>query len=163
MAEEMNRKLAKFCPELSSQYALCPMEHSRWLDPKEKDPQGKPCFVQGPDAGPKLNYVFGPGKYGLGYYHLLTKFSYAILKARLSHEYPGGCCACSAAARKEVDEYEDVKRIVHARSLASIPNDRQAYQESISDATQIAQAHYQGTQIEAVAVHGVVTAANFMR
>lgn len=129
------------------------MTHSRWLDPKEKDPRGRPCFLQEPDAGSKEHYVYGPGKYGRGYYHLLTLSSYKALYARLSHEAPGGCCTCSAAARKEYDEYDDVKRIVHARSKATVPNDAKAYDDAIADAQATAQIWYNGTQNEALAIN----------
>ena len=142
MEEETNRKLVKFCPELASEYAKYPMQHARWLDPKETDPQGKPCFIQGPDAGPKPDYVFGPGKYGRGYYHLLTVFSYKILHARLSNEHPGGCCGSSSKTRKELDEYDDVTRIVHARSVATVPNDQQAKEDAAGEGTTFRSTHY---------------------
>jgi len=159
--EETNRLLQKWCPELDSQYAKYPMRFPRWLDPKEKDPTGKPCFVQGPDAGPKPDYVYGPGTYGQGYYHLLTKASYLILRSRLSHEYPGGCCACSQAARKELDEYDDVRRILHARSVAQRPDDQQAQQDAIAGAKEVAQNWHNGLQNEQLAIGAVQTIGNF--
>ena len=152
MAEETNRKMAKYCPELASEYAKYPMQRAKWLDPRELDPEGKPCYIQGPDAGPKPNYVFGPGKCGRGYYHLLTRFSYQILYARLANAQPTACCACNAKARKEVDEYDDVARIVYNRSVASIPNDEQAYKDAISGARSTAQSWSTGLQIEQQAV-----------
>jgi len=157
--EETNRKLVKWCPELASEYGKYPLQYPRWLDPKEKDPQGRPCFIQGPDAGMKEHYAYGPGKYGRGYYHLLTLPSYQALYAKLSHETPGGCCACSAAARKEYDEYDDVKRIVHARSKATVPNDAKAYDDAIADAQVTAQMWYNGTQNEQLAINTANVAA----
>ena len=152
MAEETNRKMAKYCPELASEYAKYPMQRAKWLKPKETDPEGKPCFLAGPDAGPKPNYVFGPGECGRGYYHLLTLSSYQILYPRLANEQPTGCCACNAKARKEVDEYDDVARIVYNRSVASIPNDEQAVRDGISSARITSSGAHMGLQAEQGAI-----------
>ena len=152
MAEEINRKLSKYCPELASEYAKYPMQYTRWLNPKEIDPQGKPCFIQGPDTGPKPDYVYGPGRCGDGYYHLLTQFAYPTLYARLANEQPCGCCTCNAKARKEIDEYDDVRRIVYARSVGSIPDDKRAYHDSISGARDTAQMAHNALQLEQIVV-----------
>ena len=155
--EATNAKLVKFVPELSSDYAKYPMTRDRWLSAKEKGPKGEPCFIAGPSVGPKPDYVYGRGTFGEGYYHLLTKQSYCIVYARHLNEYPGGCCPCfsSKAVRKELDEYDDVRLILHARSVATIPNDGQAAQDALAGAKATAQAWNAGLQTEALAVGAI--------
>jgi hypothetical protein len=134
--EAMNIKMVKFVPELASQYATYPMTRTRWLTTDELTPEGKPCFVKSNGIRElKVDYVFGRGRFGEGYCSLLTKTAYVILYARMTQETPGGlCCNCSKQARKEYDEFDDVRRIVYNRSMATIPNDTTAAHDAIDDA-----------------------------
>jgi hypothetical protein len=153
MADVVNAKMAKFVPELASGYAKYPLNRDRWLNPDEKDPKGEPCFVKGGSREAlKIDYVFGRGIYGEGYYSLLTKASYINLHARMSNEAPMGCCACSKAARKEIDECDDVKRIVYNRSVAKVPNDGTAAKDAIELARGTAQAWHNGLQNEQLVI-----------
>jgi len=156
--DALNAKMARVMPELESEYARYPLDiGSRWLDPKEKGKRGEPCFVKGPDVGLKLGYVFGRGKFGFGYYSLLTRYSYQNLYARLQNEMPAcaGCCSIflSQASRKELDEWDDVKRIVYARSVASVPNDAVAQSDALKQAQGTAQMWYNAGQNEQLAVN----------
>jgi len=154
--DDMNAKMVKFVPELASDYARYPLKRDRWLEPKEKGPKDEPCFISSSvDAGPKPDYVFGRGKYGHGYYSLLTQYSYQNLYARLTHEAPGGCCACSKAARQEYDAYDDVKRIVYNRSVASRPDDVVASKDALRKAQGVAQVWHNGLQNEQLAIGAV--------
>ena len=125
MIDEINAKMVRFAPELDSEYALYPLQRTRWLTVSEKTAKGEPCFVQsGTNKGVKKDYVFGPGPKGFGYYHLLTRASYLSLYARLTHEAPPGfCCFMSKAAQREYADYDDVKKLVFYRSRSSKPVD----------------------------------------
>lgn len=159
-AQETNRKLVKFVPELESDFARYPMSHPRWLDPREKTPDNNPCFIKSEsNAGPKADYVWGRGPFGHGYYHLLTQASYKNLYARLASEQRVGCCVCSKAVRKELDEFDDVRRLIYARSVARTPNDANAQIDAINQAKDTAQMWYNGTQNEQLAINIATTAA----
>jgi hypothetical protein len=125
MAAAMNANMVKFVPEFASEYAAYPLNRGQWLNPDGNDPKGRPCFVKGGSkAELMMHYVFGCGPFGEGYYSLLTKNAYINLHARMTNEAPVmGGCACSKAARKEIDEYDDVRRLVYNRSVATVPND----------------------------------------
>lgn len=139
---ELNAKMVKFCPELASKYAQYPMQMKSWVSPTAKAPNGDSCWISAPMGSPlKQDYVLGPGQNGRGYYHILTRDSYKILYARLTHEMPGCCCAFSAAKRKELSDWDDVKTVVYNRSVARIPDDNQAKKDAISIARGAAQAH----------------------
>lgn len=141
---ETNAKMARFCPELASEYAKYPLQGIRaWLSPNGTGPKGVPCWISAPKGSAmKMDYVHGPGKKGFGYYHILTRDSYTILYARLTHEMPGCCCALSPTARKEVSDWDDVKQIVYNRSVATRPDDVQAKKDAIDIARGVAKAHY---------------------
>lgn len=122
----MNAKMVKFAPELASEYAEYPMHLRYWLKATDTGPKGEPCFIAAPKDGKvelKPNYVFGPGPRGFGDYHLLTKASYLALYARMTHENPVSCCSFSKAARQEYSDFDEVKRLVFARSRSSKPDD----------------------------------------
>jgi hypothetical protein len=151
MAAAMNANMVKFVPEFASEYAAYPLNRDRWLQPDEKDPKGRFCFVKGgSNAVPKMDYVFGRGPFGEGYYSLLTKNAYKNLHARMTNEAPAGCCACSKAARKEIDEYDDVRRMVYNRSVATVPND--SSKDAIEIARGTAQAWHNGLQNQQLVV-----------
>jgi hypothetical protein len=153
-ADTMNAKFVKYVPELASEYAKYPMSYPRWLDPKEKDNKGRPCFMESQvDAGLKMDYVYGRGKFGRGYYHMMTREAYTSIHPRMRSEAPGGSCSCfSASARKEVDAHDDVKRIMYNRSVASIPNDVVAASDAIEGARQTAKQWHNGLQNEQLMV-----------
>jgi hypothetical protein len=94
----------------------------------------------------------------VGYYSLLTKPSYVNLYARMTNEAPVGCCSCSKAAREVYDAWDDLKRIVYARSVASRPDDAVAAEDAISEARATAQAWHNGLQNENLAVGAVIIA-----
>lgn len=130
MAAAMNAKMVYFAPELASEYAEYPIHLKCWLKATDTDPKGEPCFIAVPAPRKdrqlmklKPNYVFGPGPRGFGYYHLLTKSSYLALHARMTHENPVSCCSFSKAAREEYYNFDDVKRLVFARSRSRKPAD----------------------------------------
>lgn len=148
-------------------YADFPMRHARWLTPKEKTPDGQPCFIKTgnelPAEGIKPGYVWGPGSFGFGYYHLLTKSAHVTLYARINNRRvfvggnsnKGGCCGCFGGETDprskmpsgvSADDIDDLRRLQHARSVATIPNDGQAQADAISQAQSTAQAHYQYDQ-----------------
>ena len=134
----MVAKMIQFAPELASDYAASyPMSRSRWYSPKEKGPKGEPCFIPIKGDERKLNYVFGRGTFGEGYYSLLTKDAYNILYHRMMHEVPMGTCYCGKAARQKYNDWDNVKRIVYYRSVASIPNDRVAAHDATDAARQM--------------------------
>lgn len=155
--EATNAKMVKFLPELASTYAKYPMKHHRWFDEKEKDSQGRPCYVKSPtNAGPRPDYVWGQGKFGHGYYHMMTQAAYKNLSARLKSEAPAGGCYCfSASARKEMDEWDDVKRIMHNRAVASRPDDGIGASDALNTARFDAKQYYNGTQNEQLAINTV--------
>jgi hypothetical protein len=142
-ADEMNAKMVKVAPELASFYARYPLNGQRWYNPNEKGPKGEPCFIaNAADAGLKPDYVYGPGRYGKGYYSLLTKDSYQILYSRVANQAPSGCCAFSKESRKEVDDYDDVRLLMNNRQMATIPDDAVGAKDGMTDATNVAQANY---------------------
>jgi hypothetical protein len=134
-AASINAKMAKFVPELVSAYALYPMKRVRWLDPKEIGPRGEPCFIAtSTNAGVKPNYVYGRGPYGTGYYSLMTRVPYVNIYSRLQNQPPVRCCALSKEARNEMDEFDDVRRIVYNRSVSTRPDDVVAAGDAIAKA-----------------------------
>jgi hypothetical protein len=147
--DQINALLVKFLPECASKYATYPMKRDRWYLPNEKGSKGEPLFLKQPDAGVKMDYVFGRGPGGPGYYSLLTKTAYINLYSRHTSACPVTCCACSKAAREAYDEWDDVKRIIFARQLAKKPNDVTAATDAMSEATGKAQAWHNGLQNEA--------------
>lgn len=160
----VNAKMVRFCPELDSVYARYPMSHKQWLDLKEKSSSGEKAFIKSTtNQGFKKNYVFGRGPFGEGYYHIMTKHAYVNLYHRLMSEAPmGGCCACSKEAKQTYDQWDDVKRIVHARSVASRPDDLVARRDQENDARDTAQMWHNGLQNEQLAVN-IVNAVNIAR
>jgi hypothetical protein len=125
-AARMNAMMVNFAPELASEYAEYPTPLKYWLKATDTDPKGEPCFIAAPKDGQmklKPNYVFGPGPKGFGYYHLLTRASYLALYARMTHENPVSCCSFNKAAREKYSDFDDVKRLVFARSRSSKPDD----------------------------------------
>lgn len=144
-ADELNRNMVKFLPELASDYARYPMHHERWYNPGEKAPKGEPCFVKGGDVSTlKKDYVFCKyGNFGPGYYSLMTKAAYVNLYNKLDSMQPGTCgIACNSADRKAMDEYDDVKRLLYGRHMASKPCDTKAEKRMMDESEGMANAAY---------------------
>lgn len=122
---EINAKMARVCPELSSPYAAYPLLITEWLGPSRTGSNGEIGFIQevSRNAPSKPDYVHGPGPNGVGYYHLLTRDSYRILYNRLNNEAPDTGCFCSGSAQKNMVGVEDVKKILYNRSVATIPKE----------------------------------------
>ena len=158
---QLNASLVKYLPELASDYATYPMHHERWYEPTEKGKKGEPCFVSSDtNVGVKLDYVYCKNApYGPGYYSLLCKTSYYTLYSKIQTSCPTACCACSKAARKDYDEWDDVKRLIYARQVAVRPDDGQAAVDAISESKATSSAWYNGLQNEQLALNTVAIAA----
>jgi hypothetical protein len=141
--DDMNAKF-QVVPELAaSKYGAYPMELTKWLSPQEKTPEGNPAFIASPkpEKGQtsvlKPDYVWGPGMYGFGYYHLLTKESYKILAARLHNELaPDVGCSCFGGGSSTADtpnrkDLAEVHIVMYYRSKSSVPNDSVARKEGL--------------------------------
>ena len=177
-AATVNAFMKEYLPETAGcTYADFPMQHARWLQPKETTttPDGgdMPCFIKTgnelPAQGSKQGYVWGPGPLGFGYYHLLTKSAHVTLYTRILNRRVflgpnvggGGCCGCfgemdpRAQMPKGVkaDDIDDLRRLFHARSVASIPNDGVAAQDALGEARATAQAHYHFDQNIQLGMH----------
>eukprot|EP00980_Cylindrotheca_fusiformis_P006624 scaffold1390_cov138-Cylindrotheca_fusiformis.AAC.27 len=156
--EELNAIMRKFLPELDSKYATYPMAYPKWYTLGEKGPNGEPMWIQSKtNVGVKKDYVYGRGPGGPAYYHLLTQNAYVNLYSRIANEAPVACCACSAAQRKEMDEWDSVRRIVHARHVSNVPNDQIAKQQQMNVAKGVAQDWHNGLQNEQLAMNIVGT------
>lgn len=149
--DAMNEKMVRFVPELASDYAKYPMQHAAWSDPKGKAPKGEKCYLKGPNTGLKMDYVYGRGPFGEGYYSMMTKVAYVNIYSRLTCESPVSCCSFSKEARKTMDEFDDVRRLMYARSVSPVPNDGVAKDAAISEAKGVAQAWHNGMQNEQLA------------
>tara|TARA_B100001142_G_C14137585_1_gene579352 strand:+ start:407 stop:889 length:483 start_codon:yes stop_codon:yes gene_type:complete len=146
---------------LSISWLTLPMSHivQSWIDPGGKTADGKPLFIQGDgkeEPVRKVDYVYGAGPFGWGYYHLLTRNSYGILFPRLQSSMPVVCCCFGTKdARSQHSDHEDVTLIVYNRSVATIPDDRQAARDAIAIARGQAKAIYNMTQNEQLFINGV--------
>ena len=83
----------------------------------------------------------------------MTRIAYQVLYARLANESPVECCALSRTARTTYSDWDDVKRLVYARSVATVPNDGVAQQDMIRQAQGTANGWNNGMQNEALAVN----------
>jgi hypothetical protein len=143
--EAVNASMIKFLPELDSDYARFPMHHPRWYQPREKGPKGESCFVKADaDAGVRKDYAYcKAGPFGPGYYLLMCKVSYINLYTKLGSLEPGTCgCACNAADRVAMDEFDDVRRVLHGRQCSPSPDDAAAAASSIQEGKSWADASY---------------------
>lgn len=142
-ADELNRSMIKFLPELASGYARYPMHRERWYQPGEKGPKGEPCFMKGGDVDTlRIDYVYcKAGCFGRGYYSLMTKISYVNLYNKLDSMQPATCgIACNSADRKAMDEYDDVNRLLYGRQMAARPCDSTAEKRMMDESQGMAQA-----------------------
>lgn len=146
-ANELNKSMIKFLPELDSEYAKYPMNFKRWYQPSEKGPKGEPCFVKGgsPDVVKKDYAYCKRGSFGPGYYSLMTKIAYVNLYSRHDSQQPGTCgCACNAEDRKLMDEHDDVKRLLYGRQMSPRPSDNAAEKRAMDESQGMAIAAYAG-------------------
>ncbi len=164
--DETNAAMKRVAPELSSKFAIYPLQRKFWLSPEAKsgpnNDQSITAFIAHPrnDKGTpspslKEDYVWGPGSFGFGYYHLLTRDSYKILHARMREEYGGDICCCYGPVHSTAStgvlkptgkDYDTVKNIMYNRSICSRPDDYLAQKEAIDAARGIAQQHYHQDQ-----------------
>lgn len=119
-------------------------------------------------TGFKTGYVWGSGPFGFGYYHLLTKQAHITLYHRINNRKVftgaskggGGCggsiCRCFFGSGSSpdpdaiptrlpdipADHMEELRRLFHARSVATAANDAQAQADLLAEATTLAQGHY---------------------
>jgi hypothetical protein len=147
-----NEKMVKVAPELASSFAEYPMTREYWLDPITKINDNTPAFISHPKdpnqlTSPplKIDYVYGPGPLGIGYYHLLTRESYISLHRRLRNEATVQCCCFGSSTPGAEFQYE-VKNIVYNRSIATRPDDILGQQQAIEKAQGIANSEYQMSQ-----------------
>mmetsp|Transcript_19417 Transcript_19417/g.55857 ORF Transcript_19417/g.55857 Transcript_19417/m.55857 type:complete len:204 (-) Transcript_19417:176-787(-) len=137
-------------PELRSKFARYPLDRPRWIRPTResntpKADGGELTFIPHPkppkgQTNPvKMNYVWGPGTKGFGYYHLLTKESYTALAGRMHSECapPTPCCGGAnskddEARRKELEHVYLL--IVNPRSQSPVPKDTYALTHTYAQA-----------------------------
>ena len=175
-ANEINTSLVKFLPELKdSKYAKYPMKHERWYEPTETAPNGEPCYVPSSAAaaagdggdGAKQEYVFcrkTPQGMKPGYFSLMTHVAYVNLYDKLDsvRPTPGGCCGIIGGDPTEkvaLDQWDDVKRVIWSRQLASKPDDEFAAKAAMDFAKGKADSVYRWTQNEQLVVNAVGTTA----
>ena len=122
---EVNAAFDLTCPELKSEFARYPIKYSKWYG--ADDSYGKqPMFVASEnDMGMKLDYVFCKrGPKGKGYYHFLTKMSYANLVTRIFALPPLGMTCCrSSGTTPKFDAWDTTKRVIYGRTRLSSPDD----------------------------------------
>lgn len=180
-AARINEIMKSYIPETSGcHYADYPMNRARWLKGNEKTDKGEPCFIKTdnklPSEGMKQGYIWGPGPFTYGYYHLLTKTAYVniysrILSNKVATGANEGCCGCFGApdpASKmppiKADDKDDMRRLFHARAVATKPSDAQAQVDQMAESRTTAQAHYQFDQnIQGAAYAGNVVSAVMQR
>lgn len=133
--EEINAMMVKFLPELASTYASYPMDRERWHEPGQDKFgfRGEPIYLREWKSGLKADYVYGGGPLGNGYYSLLTRVAYDNLYSRIENMCPTSCRGVSAKQRKVLNDWDDVRRLVLARSRGSRPNDEVCAEEAMSD------------------------------
>mmetsp|Transcript_9927 Transcript_9927/g.11885 ORF Transcript_9927/g.11885 Transcript_9927/m.11885 type:complete len:142 (+) Transcript_9927:76-501(+) len=131
VAEEVNAAFAAICPELTSKYAIYPIDFEKWLELDDVIDGEKVFQKSDNDMGLKENYVWCKnGPRGRGYYHLLTKMSYVNLYSRLSSSAPSSCCA-NQEMRKKVDQWDTTRRVVYNRTRPTRPNDELGAESAI--------------------------------
>ena len=167
-ARDLNALFVSVVPELNSSYAKYPLSSSsgrnQWVDPGTgRTSKGEPCFIKGSGGWTqttptKQDYAYGPGPLGFGYYHFLTRESYAVLYGRLQSSPPVACCAFTSKQRKMMDDYEEVKKFMWYRSKGSVPDDAQAQKDAIAIAQGTAKMIYNYTQNEQLFLNAVGTA-----
>ena len=158
-ASEINAIMVRYVPELASEYSKFPMHRERWPTANQRGDKGEKLYLQESNDGLKMDYVYGCGPYGKGYYSLLTKAAYTNLYNRVIQEMPMGCCIFNQKARKTYDEWDDVKRILYSRSVATVPDDGVAFRDAMAESQQTAQSWSLGMQGELL-THNFVNGMN---
>ncbi len=167
-AKQINQSMKVLLPETNGcSYADFPMTGKKWLSGKDKAPEGGYCFLRTEatmpkDPGFKQGYVWGSGPFGFGYYHILTKEAHITLYHRIQNRRvftgessSGGFCSCCFGSSPEdpdgiptslpeipADDLDNLRRLFHARSVATKPNDVQAQVDQMQNSTATAQASY---------------------
>mmetsp|Transcript_127522 Transcript_127522/g.190057 ORF Transcript_127522/g.190057 Transcript_127522/m.190057 type:complete len:186 (+) Transcript_127522:138-695(+) len=159
-AEKINQAMKTLIPETSAcSHADFPMLGDRWLKCNETTPKGEPCFIKTenklPAEGFKTAYIWGPGPYSFGYYHLLTKSAHVLIYNRIlmNKVHTGadeGLCDCCLGSSDPLsklptikgDDRDDLRLLFHARSISKTPNDGQAKENQLAESTATANAHY---------------------
>jgi hypothetical protein len=122
--------VASFSPSLPAQ----------WTSPFDSTlpafiPASKESAAVGGDANPrKMDYIFGEGSRGLGYYHVTTKDAYFILDKRIrtrirmmeSDIAMAQCCSTTKSPQvlrmeKDLEELKGHREVVSARAKAQVP------------------------------------------
>jgi hypothetical protein len=180
-AFDINEKMPLVAPELASKYARYPLEGNEWIAPSamitidtpavdtnnssddnfenNDGPEQIPAFIAKPkdpnfpNTAMKLDYVWGPGPRGYGYYHLLTKASYTILnnRLRLSQKATVDCCCFGGGGNSASNVTkpifdDDVMAVIYERSLSTKANDLVAERDVIENAKGVASAYYHTSQ-----------------
>jgi hypothetical protein len=157
---EINESMARVARELESPYATYPLKRTHWLDANapasttEDGNDAPKAFISHrkdknfPTPTPKPDYVWGAGRRGFGYYHLLTIDSYQILNKRVRDKGPPLNCCCVGSSNAEFSrkDYDVVAEILHNRSLSPVPDDMVAAKNAIDIARGVAQAEYSMSQ-----------------
>ncbi|GFH60448.1 hypothetical protein CTEN210_16924 [Chaetoceros tenuissimus] len=134
--ECLNSRMQDIAPILASQYAKYPMEFSLWLSPWSQTDESKPTFMpqnkapkEPPHIGDKrfLDYCWGEGSRGTGYYHLLTKDAYVILIQDLENAAPSLACGCMTSRNNknlsDLHNYMEIMELLKHRVNSDVPND----------------------------------------
>jgi len=130
--ECLNSRLQQVAPVLASNYAKFPIQYTSWLDPFSQTENGKPTFMpqqKHPRTPPHerderyIDYIWGDGVRGKGFYHLLTKQAYINLIHKLENEAPAIRCDCFAANLSEFHNQLEVLTLLRHRCESDVPND----------------------------------------
>jgi hypothetical protein len=130
--QSINDRMTRIAPVLSSKFAKYPMQFSTWLDPFTQTKEGKPTFMpqEHPPRTPPhegderyIDYIWGDGPCGKGYYHLLTKQAYKNLIDELENETPVIRCDCFVGDLGQLHDHMEVVSLLRHRSESDVPND----------------------------------------
>ena len=162
-ASVLNTAMKIYIPETKfNLYSDYPMMNERWYKPDEYVPygsmKGQPCYIKTewsmPEStGTKDGYIWGPGDFGWGYYHLTTKSAYKILytrilnnKVTISGESEGFCSCCfqtpdprtvmpkptsGTGSGLTKDDIDNLRVLFHARSVSTKGNDGVAQSDQL--------------------------------
>ena len=155
---EINEMMARVAPELESSFATYPLKRTHWLDTSapvsDEDERKIVAFIAHPRDPNfprpvlKADYVWGQGKRGFGYYHLLTRDAYIALNQRVRNKGPPMNCCCfrSSNTAFSAEDYDVAKDIIYNRSTAPVPDDVVAFKSAIDIARGTAQVAYNMSQ-----------------
>ena len=162
----LNANMKKLLPETAdNEYVDYPMMGDRWLTGKDKSPEGGGyCFIRTENKMPNgkghLGFVWGPGQFGFGYYHLLTRDAHKTLYHRINNKkvFTGPedvTCGCFGGSGSDPDDiptalpiklptadYDVLRILFHGRSLSSRANDEQARLDQQKEASNWAEGEF---------------------